>query len=62
MYVKYRKWIQEELNIAQEYNKPIVGIKRWGQEKTPIEVEKVANEMVGWNTDSIVNAIRRYSI
>jgi hypothetical protein len=62
MYVKHRKWIQEELDIARSYNKPIVGIIPRGQERTPVEVQKVAKEMLGWNTDSIVSAIRKWSL
>lgn len=56
------KWIQREIDIAVEYGKPIIGIKPWGQEKIPQAVAKVAKEIVGWNTDSIVSAIRKHSI
>ena len=35
MYVNYRQWIQEELEIAQAYEKPIVGLAPRGQERTP---------------------------
>jgi len=62
MYVKYRKWIQEEMSIAQSYQKPIVGVIPWGQERTPVEVQLAAKEMVGWNTSSIIAAIRKWSI
>ena len=62
MYAKYRKWIQRELEIAQYYKKPIVGIMPWGQERIPTEVQKAAKEMVGWNTKSIVDAVRNHSI
>lgn len=62
MYAAYSYWIQQEIEIAQKYNKPIVGIKPWGQERIPSAVQEAANVMVGWNTDSIVNAIREYSI
>jgi len=62
MYVAYSKWIQKEIDIAVEYGKPIIGIKPWGQEKIPQAVSKVAKEIVGWNTDSIVSAIRKHSI
>jgi hypothetical protein len=61
MYVAYRSWIQAEINIAQEYDKPIVGIIPWGSERTPIEVQNAALEMVGWNASSIVDAIRKYA-
>ena len=62
MYVNYRKWIQEEIDIAQRYKKPIVGIRPRGQQRTPIEVQKAARVMVGWNTNSIVQAIRDHSL
>lgn len=62
MYVNHRKWIQEELKIARSYGKPIVGVRPWGQERTPVEVQEVANEMVGWNTDSVVAAVRKWSL
>jgi len=62
MYVSYHYWIQKEIDIASEYNKPIVGIKPWGQQKVPTAVQNVAKTMVGWNTDSIIKAIREYSI
>lgn len=62
MYVAYSFWIQKEIDIAQEYEKPIIGVKPWGQEKVPQAVTDVAKEIVGWNTDSIVKAIRKHSI
>ena len=62
MYVNHRKWIQEEIDIAQSYSKPIIGVIPWGQERVPIEVQKIAEEMVGWQTSSIVDAIRRWSL
>jgi hypothetical protein len=62
MYVNYRKWIQIEIEIAKKYNKPMIGVIPWGQERTPTEVQAVVKEMVNWNTGSIVEAIRKYSL
>lgn len=62
MYVYHRKWIQEEIDIARSYGKPIVGVVPWGQERVPIEVQNIAKEMVSWQTSTIVDAIRRWSI
>jgi hypothetical protein len=59
MYVIYRKWIKEELDIALSFNKPIIGLKPRGQILTPRYVQDNADEMVGWNTGSIVDAIRK---
>jgi len=61
MYTNHRKWIQKEIEIAQDYGKPMVGIKPWGSERTPKIVSDAANEMVRWNNSSIVSAIRRNS-
>ena len=62
MYASYKYWIQEEIDIAQSYEKPIIGLIPWGQKRTPQSIQDVAIEMVGWNTSSIVDAIRKYAI
>lgn len=62
MYVNHRKWIQKEIEIAQYYNKPIIAIRPRGAERMPQELSDIANVIVNWNTDSIVEAIRNYSI
>lgn len=62
MYVSYHEWIQKEIDIANEYPKPLVGIKPWGSERIPSAVEEAAKVMVGWNTSSIIQAIRDYAL
>lgn len=62
MYAAHRRWIQVEMDIADESKKPMVGVRPWGQERIPQDVQKRVKEMVGWNTDSIVSAIRKWSI
>lgn len=62
MYASHSAWIDTEINIAQKYGKPIIGIKPWGQERIPLIVQNAADEMVGWNTSTIVDAIRRNAI
>ncbi|HEX8396784.1 MAG TPA: TIR domain-containing protein [Pyrinomonadaceae bacterium] len=62
MYVSYRKWIQFEIDLADSFNKPIIGIQPWGSTKTPSAVERSAVDVVGWNTNSIVDAIRKHAI
>ena len=59
MYVAYSNWIQFEMDFAQYLGKPILGIRPWGSERIPQAVQYAANEIVGWNTSSIVSAIRR---
>ena len=62
MYVNHRDWIKYEIEVAQSYNKPIIGIEPWGSQRIPTEVQSAAITMVGWRTDSIVTAIRLYAI
>ena len=62
MYASYRYWIQKEIEIAQKYDKPIVGLIPWGQVKTPANVQDAALDMINWNTSSIVTAIRTHAI
>jgi hypothetical protein len=61
MYVNYSEWIDFEMNYADNISKPMVGIKPWGAQRTPAEVQNRVVEMVGWNTNSIVSAIRGYA-
>ena len=62
MYINHSKWIQIEMNIARSLSKPMIGIMPWGSQRIPQEVQNIAKEMVGWNTNSIISAIRRNSM
>lgn len=61
MYVNHSGWISFEMNYADEIGKPMVGIRPWGAQRTPKEVQDRVGEMVGWNSASIVSAIRRHA-
>lgn len=58
MYVAHSDWIQFEIDFAKSLGKPILGIKPWGSERVPTAVQNAADKIVGWNTSSIVSAIR----
>lgn len=62
MYAAHSAWIQAEMKLAQELFKPMIGIKPWGNERMPREVLLVTKEDVGWNTSSIVGAIRTHAL
>lgn len=59
MYVNHSDWIQFEMDFAKSIGKPILGIKRRGEQRTPERVVDAADEMVSWNSSSIVAAVRR---
>lgn len=61
MYVNKRFWIQKEIDLAREAfsePKPIIGIHRRCQQRTPQELIDQANEMVNWNSGSLAEAVR----
>ena len=60
-YIKYRKWIQEEIKLAKKYDKPIIAVKPWGADIIPNEAEMKADVVVNWQASSIVDAIRNYA-
>jgi hypothetical protein len=62
MYVSHSDWIDFEINFARRIGRPIIGIKPWGSTMVPVAVQNGADEMVGWNSDSIVGAIRRRAL
>jgi hypothetical protein len=58
-YATYSKWIQREIEIAKRvYDKPLVAIRPWANEQVSSVVSGAADRLVGWNTSSIVSAIR----
>ena len=62
MYAAYSDWIDYEIDTALYYRKPIIGVRPWGQERVPIKVQNSATVMVGWNTSSVIDAIRRFAL
>lgn len=62
MYARHSYWIGKELDLFVRMEKPIIGIAPWGQEQLPRVVQDVATEMVVWNTESIVEAIRKHAL
>jgi len=61
MYVAHSGWIQSEIEAAQEFHKPIIAVEPRGNERFPEAVMHAAAESVGWNSASIISAIRRHA-
>ena len=62
VYCSYSDWIKEEVDIALEMGKPIIGVRLRGAERASSFVRKNVVDTVGWTSNSVVNAIRNYSI
>ena len=62
VYASYSKWIDKEIKIAKsgfDGPKSILGVKPHGTDAISAVVRDAANEIVNWNTDSIVDAIKK---
>ena len=59
IYASHSDWMEWELNKAIEKNVPIIGVVPWGQLNISRVVSDKAEEIVRWNTESIVAAIIR---
>jgi hypothetical protein len=62
VYASHSDWMQEEIGMAEYYGKPVIGIRPRGNERISSPVATAADVMINWNTASIVDAIRRYSL
>ena len=61
IYASYSEWMQWELDKAIELGVPIVGVVPRGAERVSSVVSTRAKQVVRWNTESIVEAIRTWA-
>lgn len=62
VYATYSRWINKEVAIARQgfrHPKPILAVAPWGAERTSAFVRANADDLVRWNTESVVAGIRR---
>lgn len=57
VYSTYSKWINIEIDIANELGKKIIAIEPWGAEKTSLVVKQNADVVVKWQKSSILKEI-----
>ena len=62
MYFSYSEWMDFEIDTAIALGKPIIGVKPRGQERIPSKVSNNADIMVGWNSNSVVQAVRNFAL
>jgi len=60
MYANHSKWIGKEIAGAKLLSKPIVAVDPWAQKRTSSVVAQAASEAVGWNKQSIIDAVWRW--
>ncbi len=64
-YATYSDWINKEIRIAQNAfssKKPILAVKPWANTQISSVVANSADELVGWNSSSILTALKRISL
>lgn len=64
-YATFSKWIKREIKIAKSEfanPKPILAVKPWASTQVSSVVSENADKLVGWNTNSIVTAIRELAL
>ena len=49
MYAAHSDWINYEIEQSIRMNKFIIGVRPWGQERVPVNVQNASNILVGWN-------------
>lgn len=61
VYASYSKWIDKEIEICNSgFSSPkkIIAIEPWASTNTSTKVKNNADKIVGWNSSSIVSAIK----
>ena len=61
MYATHSEWIDFEIEEAHRLSKPIVGVKPWGNERMPTKIQTYANEIVNWQSASVLAAVKNNS-
>lgn len=60
MYVNNRFWIQTEINLARNAftkAKPIIALRRRGQQRDPEELMSIADAKINWSSSSLADAV-----
>ncbi len=57
MYANYSKWIKKEIDGAAGYDKPILAVDPWGQQRSSSVVADAATKTVGWNKQSVIDGL-----
>jgi hypothetical protein len=60
LYHTHREFTDFQVNCAKGLEKPVIVLEAFGvKEKMPVQLEALADEIVGWDDRSLVDAIRR---
>lgn len=57
MYANYSTWIKKEIEGSKYYEKKILAVNPWGQQKGSGIVKDNADDLVGWNKKPVIDGI-----
>lgn len=57
MYATHSKWIGKEIESARKYQKKVLGVNPWGQERRSSTVQDNSDMTTGWAKQSVVNSV-----
>jgi hypothetical protein len=60
IYLENKYWVQKEIDIARELNKPVIAIKSKFLSLIPEKIKESSLEVVDWNPEVIFSAIKKH--
>lgn len=57
MWATHSKWINKEIEGAGQYQRPILAVNPWGQERKSANVIEAASKTVGWTKEGVINGV-----
>lgn len=61
LYATNPYWIEQEIAIAAKLNKSFIVVKPYSDEQTPVVLSLHAKAVVKWETNSIVEAVKKHA-
>lgn len=61
LYEEYNEWIDFELKLAKDLNKPVILIRSYENRKTPPHLEQRADDVVAFEPEKLLKKIKKYS-
>lgn len=60
LYDEFKDWIDQELEIARNLEKPVIVIRSYKDKETPPHLEELADEIVFFDPEEILKEIKNY--
>jgi len=61
LYREYKDWIDRELELAKEMNKPVILIRSYENRVSPSHLEEAADEVIVFDPEEILKEVKNYA-